>query len=234
MLLGVVLGVADGTAVLAVGVGVLGDGVGVPVVGVVAVGVVGVVVAGVLADAGAGDEEVDDGVGDVVLVEGVPGGVPVVGSAVVGLFVPAPVSGVLDVEPALVRGASGFSGFPTGSDGRVVDRVVPSDRSIGGVNELPACGTWTDSECWDLNGNRNTAAASTATAAAPAPSLSTGGRLRRCRGPLWGWGCLKTNTFRPQAEKQLTDSEPSIEAHGKCLNGSVRRPAQLHRTGSTT
>ncbi|TDW84052.1 hypothetical protein EV137_6856 [Kribbella pratensis] len=232
MLLGVVLGVADGTAVLAVGVGVLGDEVGVLVVGVVApgvVGVVGVVVAGVLADG-----EVDDGVGDVVLAEGVPGGAPVVGSEVVGLLVPAPVSGVLDVEPALVCGASGFNGFPTGSDGRVLERVVPSDRSIVGLNELPACGSWPVSECWDLNGNRNTAAASTATAAAPAPSLSTGGRLRRCRGPFWGWGCLKTNTFRPQAEMQLTDSNPSIEAHGQCLHGSVRRPAQLHRTGSTT
>lgn len=193
-----VLGVADGTAVL-VGVGVLGDGVvGAGVVGVV-VGVVGVVVVGaVVVVVGA---VVVGGVGavvDGVFVEGVPGGVSVVGSVVVGLFVPGTVSGVLDVDPALVCGASGFSGFPTGSDERVVDRDVPSDRWIVGL-ELVACGAWAVSDCWDLNGNRNTAPASTETAAAPAPSLSTGGRLRTCR----GWGCLTTNYLSPPGRQAV-------------------------------
>jgi hypothetical protein len=193
----VVLGVADGTAVL-VGVGVVGDGVvgaGVVVVGVVGAGVVGVVVVG-----GVGVVVVG-GVGvvvDGVFVEGVPGGVPVVGSVVVGLFVPGTVSGVLDVDPALVCGASGFSGFPTGSDERVVDRDVPSDRSIVGL-ELVACGAWAVSDCWDLNGNRDTAPASNETAAAPAPSLSTGGRLRTCR----GWGCLTTNYLSPPGREAV-------------------------------
>jgi hypothetical protein len=80
-------------------------------------------------------------VGDGVLA----GGVPVVGSAVVGLFVPGlfvlgPVSGELEVEPAVLFGASGFSGFPTGSDGRVLDRDSPADRSTDGLDELVACG----------------------------------------------------------------------------------------------
>lgn len=121
-----VVGLVVGTAVVAGGVGVLDDGVGV----VVASGV-GVVVDGVLAgEVGAG-----------VLDDGVPGGVPVVGSAVVGLFLPGPVSGELDVDPALVCGASGFSGLPTGSDGRALDRDVPSDRSTVGLEEPAAWGT---------------------------------------------------------------------------------------------
>ena len=125
------MGVVDGTAVVAGAVGVLVDG-----VGVVVAGGVGVVVVEVL------DGEVGVGVlDDEVLDDGVPGGVPVVGSAVVGLFVPGPVSGKLDVDPALVCGANGFSGLPTGSDGRALDRDVPSDRSTVGLEEPAAWGT---------------------------------------------------------------------------------------------
>ena len=71
----------------------------------------------------------DGVVGDGVLAEGV-----------VGLLVRGPVRGVLEVESAVVCGASGFSGFPTGSDGRVLERDVPSDRSTVGPDELVDCG----------------------------------------------------------------------------------------------
>ena len=120
------MGVVDGTAVVAGAVGVLVDG-----VGVVVAGGAGVVADGVL----------DGEVGAGVLDDGVPGGVPVVGSAVVGLFVPGPVSGKLDVDPALGCGANGFNGLPTGSDGRALDRDVPSDRSTVGLEEPAAWGT---------------------------------------------------------------------------------------------
>ena len=131
-----VLGEVDGTAVL-VGVGVLVGGV--VVVGVVGAGVVGVV--GGVVVVGVVGVVVDGEVGAGVLDDGVPGGVPVVGSAVVGLFVPGPVSGKLDVDPALGCGANGFNGLPTGSDGRALDRDVPSDRSTVGLEEPAAWGT---------------------------------------------------------------------------------------------
>ena len=200
------LGVGVGTAVLAVGVGVLVDGVvgagvvgvvvGVLVGGVVGAGVVGVVVGVVGVVDGVLEGDV---VGERVLADGLLDGVPVVGSAVVGLFVLGPVSGELNVEPAVLFGARGFSGFPTGSDGRALDRDAPSDRSIDGLDELLACGAWPVSACSDLNGYRTTAPTSTATVAAPAPSLNTGGRLRTCR----GWGCLKTKYLPPPGRQAV-------------------------------
>jgi hypothetical protein len=191
----VVLGVADGAAV------VVGLVLGVVVLGVV---VLGVVVVGVLEDGVpvVGPAVVGD-VGSLVVV-------PVVGSVVVGslgVFVVVPVApgdvvpgvdvellgppvgaahGVAGVHVVL-HGVPGCSGFPTGSEGRAVDRDVPSDRPSGGLEELaeptdPGGSDW--AVLCDPIGTKNQAPASATTTAASTPSFRTGRRRRLWRAPI--------------------------------------------------
>jgi hypothetical protein len=94
----------------------------------------------------------------------------------------------------------GSNGFPTGSDGLVVDLDVPCVRSTLGVDKLEADegGAWDfDAVSRDLNGSRNKAPATRARAAPPAANFNTGVRRRMWR----GLDCLTTQNLSPPGRK---------------------------------
>ena len=206
---GVVLGA--GVLGVVVGAGVVGAGVvgaGVAVVGCVgvALGVVGRLVVGV----GLVDVFLDDGAAH--------GGV-----------------GVLDVTAGDPVGI-GTNGLPTGRDGLVLDLDVPCVRSTVGPDELLDSGTCVLDVSCEPDGRNNHAPGIATATIAITPNFRTSGRRRLCRAPNFRtcrprWNCLTTQTFRPQADKDPTESNASIEAHRECLNGAIGCPSQLHRAG---
>jgi hypothetical protein len=208
----VLLGVVDGTAVVvpedgavvgSVVVGAVVDGavVGPAVVPVVVLVVVGPVV-----------------VGPAVVPGVVPGVVPVVVGSDVGPAVEVPGSvvgvpvdggsshGVPGARVAVDDGMTGLNGFPTGRDGRVLERDVPSVRSTVGLDE--AGGSWVVAASGFPNGTKNQVPARAATMVASAPSFRIGWRRRLCRAPNFRacrprWNCLTSKPFAPRPRGSL-------------------------------
>jgi len=234
----VLLGVADGVAVVVPEVGELVLGFVGVVLGVVLVVALGVLVDGVLVDGVPVDEV--PGVGAVVVgAAGVPVA-PVVGVVVVGsLGVPVVPVGVPDVVvpvvelsgAAAVHGVAGVQavlhgvpacrGLPTGSDGRALDRDVPSERPSGGVEEPTEDGGCESAVLCDPVGTKNQAPAAATTTAATTPSFRSGRRRRLCRAPNFRAcrprrNCLTRKPFTPRPRGSLPNSYASIEAHVVC------------------
>ncbi|GAA1565312.1 hypothetical protein GCM10009742_03210 [Kribbella karoonensis] len=109
------------------------------------------------------------------------------GAAQVGPF------GVAVAAGGSSDGVIGTSGLPAGSDGRALERVVPSVRSTVGTDAF--CVAWLSAGSGFPNGTRNQTAANATTSAASPPSFRTGRRRRLCRALNFRacrprWSCL--------------------------------------------
>jgi len=150
----------------------------------------------------------------------VPVGVPDVVVPVVELSGAAAVHGVAGVQ-AVLHGVPACRGLPTGSDGRALDRDVPSERPSGGVEEPTEDGGCESAVLCDPVGTKNQAPAAATTTAATTPSFRSGRRRRLCRAPNFRAcrprrNCLTRKPFTPRPRGSLPNSYASIEAHVVC------------------